>query len=77
MADVLQATHDCCKHFTTLCFCMQGNGFITDYNIIAKYGLSDANRFFNSLLDKPYADKVGVPKVVCIHADSPLQPMLC
>lgn len=37
-----------------------GNGFITDYNIIRKYGLSDPNYFFQQLLSKPYVHRVGV-----------------
>lgn len=37
---------------------MQGNGFITDSNIISKYRLSDANGFFSTLWDKPYVGKV-------------------
>lgn len=37
---------------------MQGNGFITDSNIISKYRLSDANPFFSTLWDKPYVGKV-------------------
>jgi len=37
----------------------QGNGFITDTNIISRYGLSDANNFFSMLWDKPYVNKVG------------------
>eukprot|EP00775_Hariotina_reticulata_P012217 gene12217-12355_t len=34
-----------------------GNGFITDYNIIKRYGLSDANDFFQLLVGKAYWDK--------------------
>jgi hypothetical protein len=37
---------------------LQGNGFITDKDLISKYGLSDANVFFSVLWDKPYVDKV-------------------
>lgn len=37
---------------------VQGNGFITDANIIRRYGLSNANPFFTALLAKPYADQV-------------------
>jgi hypothetical protein len=37
-----------------------GNGFITDQNIITSRGLSDPNEFFQDLLSKDYADKVGV-----------------
>lgn len=36
----------------------RGNGFVTDTNIIQKYGLSDPNYFFRQLLSKPYVDKV-------------------
>lgn len=36
-----------------------GNGFITDYNIIQMYGLSDPNYFFQQLLQKPYANRVS------------------
>jgi len=36
-----------------------GNGFITDRDLIASRGLSDANPFFQELVKKPYADKVG------------------
>ncbi|WIA18743.1 hypothetical protein OEZ85_003433 [Tetradesmus obliquus] len=35
-----------------------GNGFITDTNIIRKYGISDANYFFRQLVSKPYVNKV-------------------
>lgn len=38
---------------------LQGNGFITDSNIISKYGLSDANPFFSTLWDKPYVGRVS------------------
>lgn len=41
-----------------LCAFLQGNGFITDKDLISKYGLSDANGFFSALWDKPYVDKV-------------------
>lgn len=37
---------------------MQGNGFVTDYNIIKSRGLSDANPFFKELLKKPYNGSV-------------------
>lgn len=36
-----------------------GNGFISDYNIIQKYGLSDPNYFFQQLLKKPYVNRVS------------------
>jgi hypothetical protein len=39
---------------------LQGNGFITDTNIISKYRLSDANNFFSLLWDKPYVGKVVI-----------------
>jgi hypothetical protein len=39
-------------------FTCRGNGFITDTNIIKKYGLSDANDFFRQLVSKPYVRKV-------------------
>jgi hypothetical protein len=35
-----------------------GNGFVTDYNLINQYGLSDPNPFFQTLLTKPYRNKV-------------------
>jgi len=38
----------------------RGNGFITDTNIIRKYGISDANYFFSQLVSKPYVNKVGM-----------------
>jgi hypothetical protein len=44
----------------TLC---RGNGFITDYNIIKRYGLSDANYFFQLLLGKAYWNKVSWRKL--------------
>lgn len=37
---------------------LQGNGFITDWNLIKNYRLSDANPFFSALVDKPYVDRV-------------------
>lgn len=43
---------------TSCCCWLQGNGFITDSNIISKYGLSDANVFFSALWDKPYVGQV-------------------
>lgn len=36
-----------------------GNGFITDVDIINSRGLSNPNKFFQSLLKKPYARKVS------------------
>jgi hypothetical protein len=36
----------------------QGNGFITDTEIIRSRGLSDANPFFKELLKKPYNGSV-------------------
>jgi hypothetical protein len=51
---------------------LQGNGFITDSNIIRKYGLSDANPFFSTLWDKPYVGRVSfthaVPPQACPSA---------
>jgi hypothetical protein len=42
----------------TCVWACRGNGFITDTNIIKKYGLSDANNFFRELVSKPYVHKV-------------------
>lgn len=36
-----------------------GNGFVTDRNVIQSRGLSDANGFFQRLVTRPYAKKVG------------------
>ena len=37
-----------------------GDGFVTDSSVISQYGLSDPNPFFQSLLQKPYLNQVGV-----------------
>ena len=37
-----------------------GDGFITDYDIIAQTGISDPNPFFQTLLGKPYLDNVVI-----------------
>jgi hypothetical protein len=44
----------------------RGNGFITDTNIIKKYGLSDANNFFRELVSKPYVHKVCLGTSQCL-----------
>ena len=36
-----------------------GNGFVTDKQVISSRGLSDANSFFTSLVQKPYYGQVG------------------
>jgi hypothetical protein len=50
---------------------VQGNGFITDSNIISKYGLSDANPFFSALWDKPYVGMVSCMKLCAVQPRAP------
>jgi hypothetical protein len=40
--------------------CNWGDGFCTDPNLIAQYGLSDPNPFFQQLLTKPYLNQVVI-----------------
>lgn len=39
---------------------MQGNGFVTDRDIIDEFGIHDANPFFSSLLTKPYLNNIVI-----------------
>lgn len=37
-----------------------GDGFVTDAQLVSRYGISDPNPFFQTLLTKPYLNQVGV-----------------
>ncbi|CAL5227268.1 g10199 [Coccomyxa viridis] len=37
-----------------------GDGFVTDPGVIAQYGLTDPNPFFNTVLTRPYANQVVI-----------------
>jgi hypothetical protein len=39
---------------------LQGNGFVTNRDIIKEFGIHDANPFFTTLLSKPYLDQVVI-----------------
>jgi hypothetical protein len=37
-----------------------GNGFVTDKALIAQWGITDANPFFQALMERPYLNRVVI-----------------
>lgn len=53
----------CCIYIDPCCLAcavLQGNGFVTNRDIIKEFGIHDANPFFTTLLSKPYLDQVVI-----------------
>lgn len=51
--------------FAHVCLCLLqglnwGNGFVTDKGLIEEWGITDANPFFQALMERPYLSRVVI-----------------